>query len=120
MTSSAGLERVAQSRPNPYVQPMTAADVISTLLAKRAHFESQGVVHMSIFGSVARGDNTPESDVDIAVQLDRTRKLGLLELARIRTQLVELLGCEVDLVSEPSTRKPRLQAEIDRHRVAAF
>ena len=99
---------------------MTAADVISTLLAKRAHFEAQGVKHMSIFGSVARGDNTPESDVDIAVQLDRTRKLGLMDLGRIRRELVDLLGCEVDLVSEPVAFRPRFQAQIDRHRIAAF
>ena len=93
---------------------------ISRPKAEQPKLREQGVLHMSIFGSVARGDNTAESDVDIAVKLDMTRKIGLSEFYDIKNYIARLLGTKIDLVHEPIRFKPRLQAEIDRDRVAAF
>ena len=53
---------------------------------------------MRIFGSVARGDAGPESDVDILVELEPGR--GLLDHAALMLDLSDLLGCKVDVVSD--------------------
>lgn len=57
-----------------------------------------GAHDVRIFGSVARGDAGPESDVDVLVKFDRGR--SLLDLVAIQQDLAEMLGCNVDVVSE--------------------
>ena len=53
-----------------------------------------------IFGSCARGEETPESDVDILVQFDHGRPIGLLRYARMWREIEELIGRKVDLVED--------------------
>jgi len=55
-------------------------------------------VRIGIFGSVARGDNTANSDIDILYQLKNA--VGLLNIVRIKNSLEEKLNTKVDLVSE--------------------
>ena len=74
---------------------------------------------MSLFGSIARDEQRPDSDVDLAAVIDPHHAMGLLEFVGIQLRLGELLGAEVDLVTEPA-RKARLQTEIDRDRVIVF
>jgi len=93
---------------------------ISKLKAQQSILRSRGVKHLSIFGSLAKGITSRDSDIDIAVKLDYDMGLGLVEFANIRRLLSQILETDVDLVSEPVRSKPRLQAEIDNHRVTAF
>lgn len=58
-----------------------------------------------VFGSVARGDNTGSSDVDLLIQ--PRRGCSLFDLGGLLEDLQELLGCRVDLVIEDGL-KPRL------------
>jgi len=55
-------------------------------------------VRIGIFGSVARGENTENSDIDILYRLKDT--VGLFNLVRIKDNLEEKLNRKVDLVSE--------------------
>jgi len=64
------------------------------LLIARQH----GIVNLRIFGSVARGDETPQSDIDFLVDLEEGRTLFDLGGALVRFQ--ELLGRKVDVVTE--------------------
>ena len=67
-----------------------------------------------VFGSVARGQNTEASDVDLLVN---TRPgCSLLDLGGLLEDLQELLGCRVDLVTEDGL-KPRLRARVLREAV---
>lgn len=61
-----------------------------------------GVRRISLFGSTARGDDTPESDIDILVLFKEPRRkpFGLLTWARVEMELTERLGRKVELVSE--------------------
>lgn len=80
-----------------------------------------GVKSLSLFGSVARGDQGPRSDIDIAAELDqRGFRIGLLELVRLENHLADILENKVDLLSEPVSRNRDIQAEIDRDRVLVF
>ena len=57
-----------------------------------------GARRVRLFGSVARGEGRPESDVDFLVTLEPGR--SLLDLVAINQDLQDLLGCEVDVVTE--------------------
>lgn len=54
-----------------------------------------GIIRMGIFGSVARGDNTEDSDVDVLIEGNLK---GFFALAGIKAELEELFGCSVDVV----------------------
>jgi predicted nucleotidyltransferase len=74
-----------------------------------ASAEAHGLSNVRVFGSVARGDDHPDSDVDLLV--DIPRGVGLLGLARARVDLQHILGTRVDLV--PSTDlKPEVAADV--------
>ena len=77
------------------------------------YFSTQPIVKAWLFGSFARGEETPTSDVDILVEYDRTQRIGLMKIARIHVELERLLGSEVDLV-ERDTVFPWLAASVDR------
>jgi predicted nucleotidyltransferase len=82
-----------------------------------------GVQSASIFGSVARGDAGPDSDIDVVVRLSKDFSQGgfdyFARLEDLQRRLSAMLGGRVDVIEEP-VRKPRLQAEIDRDRALAF
>ncbi len=59
-----------------------------------------GAKNIRIFGSVARGDERLDSDVDILVELDKGR--SLLDLSGLSLDLQQLLGCKVDVLTEKS------------------
>jgi len=53
---------------------------------------------LAVFGSYARGESRPESDIDVLVEFEKDAKIGFLELARIQRELSELFQRSVDLV----------------------
>jgi uncharacterized protein len=57
-----------------------------------------GARNVRIFGSVARGEATAESDVDVLVELESGR--SLLDLSNLLLDLQDLLGCKVDVVTD--------------------
>jgi predicted nucleotidyltransferase len=61
-----------------------------------------GAFNVRVFGSVARGDNRPDSDVDFLVNLQKGR--SLLDLARLLRELQTLLGTSVDVMTEAGLR----------------
>lgn len=98
---------------------MTRGEVIDRLRAHESELRALGVAELSLFGSVARGDHRPGSDIDIAARFDAGAKVDMFRFAAISARLQHLLDAEVDLVGEPA-RKPRLQAELDRDRLRVF
>ena len=65
---------------------------------------SYGVRRMSLFGSYARGEETPDSDVDILFEPDRSKPFSLFTHGGMYMDLKELLGREVDLVVDGTLR----------------
>ena len=68
-----------------------------------------GAQDVRIFGSVARGDSRPDSDIDFLVNLETGR--SLLDLARLLRELQTLLGHNVDVVTEAGLR-PRIRPQV--------
>ncbi len=102
---------------------MTRDEIIAKLLEHRDEFEAAGIRHMSLFGSVARGDDGPESDIDVAISLeDRVIQSGFgyfSTLETVKERIEDITGRSVDVLSEP-VRKERLRRELERDRVIAF
>ena len=64
------------------------------------YFKTQPVLKAWLFGSFARGEETPSSDVDILVQFDHRQPIGLLRYAGMWREIEELIGRKVDLVED--------------------
>jgi len=71
---------------------------------------------LSLFGSQARREAAPDSDVDLLVEYEPTADWSLLDTARLRTELAELFGRPVDLVRERNVTNPYRLAAIRRDR----
>ena len=68
-------------------------------------------VKIGIFGSYARNESRPDSDLDILINLDTA--ISLFQLVRIERELSELLGVKVDLVSEGAIKNQKLRNYIE-------
>jgi len=84
--------------------------VVQILSAHENELRSQfGVKSLALFGSVARGDATEASDVDMLVEFNRPT--GYFGLMVLQEHLEGLLGCNVDL-GTPRSLKPRLRDRV--------
>jgi len=68
------------------------------------YFKTQPVLKAWLFGSFSRGEETPDSDVDILVEFDHSTPVGLFAYARMWRELTERLGRNIDLVEEGTLR----------------
>ena len=93
--------------------------ILATLRAHEPDMRRLGVAHAAVFGSVARGEARPESDVDVLVELDDNRPIGIFEYARLKLYIDDLLGGSSDVVNRRAL-KPLLHAPILRDLVHAF
>ncbi|MBI3353798.1 MAG: nucleotidyltransferase family protein [Nitrospirae bacterium] len=62
--------------------------------------KEQGARKIAVFGSYIKGEEKPESDIDVIVEF--SEKKSLLELVRMERELSEILGIKVDLLTEKS------------------
>ncbi|HSW35404.1 MAG TPA: nucleotidyltransferase family protein [Candidatus Limnocylindrales bacterium] len=76
--------------------------------------QKHGAVKVSLFGSFARGDAQPSSDVDILVEFESGRTL--LDLIRLERELEELLNTGVDVLT-PNSLHPRIRERVMKETV---
>ena len=69
------------------------------------------VRELSVFGSALHADFGPDSDVDLLVEFDETKRIGLMALLTFQERLGSLFGRRVDLVPKPDL-KPRIRQEV--------
>jgi uncharacterized protein len=108
------------SNPVRTATPPRTAERERVLGVLRAHADDlrrRGVRHAAVFGSVARGEDRPDSDLDIMVEL--APEVGLFAFAELRLHLSDLLGREVDLVTGAGLR-PFARPGAERDAVRAF
>jgi len=94
-------EQGSKSRTCP-----SAEALIATLRALEAELRAAGIKRRSLFGSVARGDAGPGSDVDLIAELDRAARIDLVRLVGLERQIGDLPGRKVDLLPEPIEKNP--------------
>jgi hypothetical protein len=78
---------------------------------KRAFAQKFGITKLGIFGSVARKENTENSDIDIVVEV---KKPSLQLMYELKEALKQLFKCEVDLVRFRDSLRPLLKSNIER------
>jgi predicted nucleotidyltransferase len=93
--------------------------VLKALRDHESDLRRFGVAHAAVFGSVARGEAAPSSDIDVLVELDETRPIGVFEYARLKLYVSELFDRPSDVVNR-RTLKPMLRASILHDAVHAF
>ena len=102
---------------------MKRDEVIATLRAHEPELKAAGVASLSVFGSVARGDDRDNSDVDVVVRLTEAASQGGFayfgRLDALRDRLTAIVGRPVDVVAEP-VRKERLRRAIETESALAF
>jgi len=75
--------------------------------------DQNGISYLGLFGSVARGEENGESDIDLLVKFDEKSKIGLFELDKIQRELEMRFGRKVDLVTKMNKYiKPEVVADI--------
>lgn len=88
------------------------------IAAMEAFCRKWRVAELAVFGSAARGDSGPESDVDMLVTFQTGEQWDLWDIVIMKEELESLVGRPVDLVEEKALRNPFLRAEIAaRHEV---
>src|SRR3954469_8060394 len=98
---------------------MEQDEVIAMLRAHEPELRAAGVVRLSLFGSTARDEARPDSEVDLLASFDEARNLSLLDMIGIENRLAALLGNPVDLIEE-GTLRPRARKSASREAVRAF
>ena len=97
----------------------TLDNVLDTLRTHESELRRLGVSHAAVFGSVARGEARVDSDIDVLVELDRDRPLGIFEYARLKIYINEILNGAGDVVNRRAL-KPLLRDSILHDAVHAF
>jgi predicted nucleotidyltransferase len=97
----------------------TLDNVLDALRTHESELRRMGVSHAAVFGSVTRGEARGDSDIDVLVELDQDRSLGIFEYARLKIYINELLNGASDVVNR-RTLKPLLRDSILRDAVDAF
>jgi hypothetical protein len=101
------------------VSAMDRYDVISKLREHEQELKAAGIVHLLIFGSVARGEASAESDIDLIADFDKSTRLTLVKVGNLQSRLTDLLGVHVDLSSSEWMREP-VKSRALREAVRAF
>lgn len=95
------------------------SDVLTILRSHESELRRLGAAHTAVFGSVARGEANNESDIDILVDLDHDKSVGVFEYAEMTLYIRDLLAGKGH-VSDRETLKPLLREDILRDAVSAF
>lgn len=93
--------------------------VLDALRTHEVEVRRLGVQHASVFGSLVRGEAHPGSDIDILIDLDPDRPIGVFGYARLKLYICDLLSGATDVVNR-SKLKPLLRDNILRECVNAF
>ncbi len=91
-------------------------------LACEAHTDelrTLGVTSLTLFGSRVRGDERKDSDLDILIDYDRTRRFTLYDLVEIQRYLSELVGLDVHVATRDGFAPDRLNRLL-KHSVDVF
>ena len=98
---------------------MNREQAIAVLRLNEQELRHRGVLHAALFGSVARGDAKPTSDIDILIEIEPDAPIDMLEYISITHYLADLFPGRVDVVNR-SHLKPFVKPNAERDAVYAF
>ena len=98
---------------------MTRTDAISQLLRHADAIKAMGATSLYLFGSTARNEAAPDSDLDLFLEYDPASRFSLVDLVGIKLFLDEALGIEADVTTRDGLH-PMLKDKIERSAVRVF
>lgn len=98
---------------------MYGQEIIAKLRENEAALRARGVTHAALFGSRARGDNRPDSDIDIMIEVDPAAPVGVYEYVALKNYIAGLFDGPVDVVSRDGL-KPYVRPAATADAVYAF
>jgi predicted nucleotidyltransferase len=98
---------------------MNSQDAIAILRRNEDDLHARGIRHAAIFGSVARGENRPDSDLDIVIDIDPEAHVTLFDYVGLKDYVASLFDGPVDVIDRDAL-KPHLRAPSARDAVYAF
>ena len=98
---------------------MTRDEVLTVLRQHRTELEAQGVTHAALFGSLARGEEKADSDIDIMVEIDPEAHIGVWGLSGVILYIQDLFEYAVD-VSERRALRTHVRPSAERDAIYAF
>jgi predicted nucleotidyltransferase len=100
-------------------RPPQLADVLGRLRLLETKLRARGVDALWVFGSVARGDARPDSDVDLAIDFRPDTRASLFEIVRLKEEIEQALGRPVD-IGQRSAMIAQVAVAAERDLVRAF
>jgi len=98
---------------------MNREEAIARIKPHEAELRRAGITSLALFGSVARGEQRQDSDIDLMCEIDRSSGMSLIEFARVQTNLERYMSQSIDLVVRGSMR-PRIREQAEADMVSIF
>ena len=98
---------------------MNREEIIARLRENEITLRERGVVHAALFGSRARGDQRPESDTDIMIELDPTARITVFDYAGLKFYIAGMFDGRVDVVNRDGL-KPNVKPAATSDAIYAF
>ena len=99
--------------------PMDKHDILGRLKAAETGLRARGVTHAALFGSRARGDNRPNSDTDITIDIDANVEMSVYDYVGLKRLIASLLEGPVDVIDREGL-KPYVRPSAEYEAVYAF
>ena len=94
--------------------------VLRVLRRHETEIRARGVTRLRLFGSMARGEARPESDVDLIADIDRSARFSLLDLVGLQHFLEGLLDRKVDIGTTVAKMRPRMRQRFEADAIEVF
>ena len=98
---------------------MGVHEALADLKSLEPALRAQGVCALYLFGSAARGEAGPQSDIDLMFDISPDAKFSLFDQARISRQLSEKLHVKVDFIPRRSLH-PWIRSRVEAEQVKVF
>ena len=82
----------------PTISPMNTSEIIASIRANEPSPKAEGVEHLALFGSRARGDAQAESDLDVLIDIAPGRRFSLLNLSGVGLLIEDATGLRSQVV----------------------
>ena len=98
---------------------MDRQDIIARLRSREADLRALGVARAALFGSRARGDDRPDSDIDIMIEIDPAASIGVWDYVGLKAFIAGLFTGPVDVVNRDGL-KPHVRPAASVDAIYAF